>query len=175
LVGPTGRIASRPAAGDSAIVELVDYVRKTKFENEAPIFVGDPDDRPANGFGKEIPEFKLRTSDGGGFSNSDMYGRFTLAVFWSLTCTHCIEMLDQLKSWRSNHNGLALAIFADGDEKKLRETGLDESLIFDSGYKVSEKMGMYGTPSAIIVDDKGRIISELVAGAERIRVLAGFE
>ncbi len=175
LIGTDGRIASRPAAGDTAIEKLVLYVRETDFDANKPLFVGAHDDMPSKRFGDEVPEFELSTITGSPFTKNDLLGKNTLAVFWSLTCPHCTDMLDQLLSWRNNGSNLALAIFAEGDETKLRETGLEETLILDDGYKVSEEMGMHGTPSAVLIDPSGRIISELVAGVDRIRMLSGFE
>lgn len=175
LVASDGRIASRPAAGDNEIEKLMGYIRESPIDSSGPLFVGEPDDLPAKTFGDEIPDFELQTITGTRFTKNDLMGRNTVAVFWSLTCTHCTEMLGQLHSWRNNGSEISLVVFADGDEAKLRETGLEETLVLDEGFKVSEKIGMLGTPSAILIDAGGRVISELVAGADRIRKLSGFK
>lgn len=175
LIAADGRIASRPAAGDAEIEKLIQHIRDTRLPAKKPLYLGNPDDHTVKRFGKEIDGFSLNTISGKAFSKDDLVGKNTLAVFWSLTCPHCTEMLDQLKSWRSNGNGLSLAVFADGDIEKLNATGLGESLILDADFEVSKMIGMHGTPSALVIDEKGRVISELVAGAERIRKLGGFE
>ncbi|NNE68210.1 MAG: TlpA family protein disulfide reductase [Pyrinomonadaceae bacterium] len=171
LVGPDGRIASKPAAGDTAITTLITSLVDTE-SIEPPLFVGEELGTLSDRFGQTIPEFELERLGGARFRNSDLLKKPTLVVFWSLTCQYCTEMLTEMLTWRRDSPELGLAIIADGDRRKLEETGLGGSLILDDNYKVSETFGMYGTPSAVIVDENGVVVSETAQGANDINLLS---
>jgi hypothetical protein len=51
--------------------------------------------------------------------------------------------------------------------------GLDAPIILEAGYKIAEKLGMFGTPSAVVIGEDGRIASETGVGASNIWALIG--
>jgi len=50
---------------------------------------------------------------------------------------------------------------------------LNAPIVLDAGYKTAEKIGMYGTPSAVMLDESGKVISETALGASTIWALIG--
>ncbi|MEP7149358.1 MAG: MauE/DoxX family redox-associated membrane protein [Acidobacteriota bacterium] len=170
-----GTIGSHPAAGDIAIRKLVDSVRE-----------GDPTRRnffvtlSNNGaghpkIGERIPEFSLEDIEGNPVTSDNLHGDRTLAVFWSLTCPHCTAMMKELKKWDASRTATdpRLIVFSDGDKEAHQGLGLISPVILDAGYKTSEQLGMFGTPSAVIVDETGTIVSETAMGASNIWALIG--
>ena len=46
-----------------------------------------------------------------------------------------------------------MIVFSDGDVTGNAELGFKAPVIIDHGYKVAGKFGMFGTPSAVLVDE----------------------
>ncbi|MEP6789601.1 MAG: hypothetical protein ABJB40_14275, partial [Acidobacteriota bacterium] len=55
----------------------------------------------------------------------------------------------------------------------VEELELRSPIVLDAGYKTAEKLGMFGTPSGLLVDENGRIVSETAIGAPDIWSLVG--
>ncbi len=176
FVRPDGTIGSHLAAGDAAIRELIEKVRDGDLSDKDLFFVGAAGngDRPPK-IGEELPEFTLNDIRGNEMTAANLIGKRTLAVFWSLTCPHCHAMMNDLKEWddaRSDQDP-RLIVFSDGDVKAHEGVELNSPVILDVGYKTAEKLGMFGTPSAVVLDERGRIVSETGVGAANIWALIG--
>lgn len=177
FVGSDGLLASRPAVGDNAIRDLVDKIKKENLDAEF-LFIangngGAPDRVPM--IGEEIPEFSLNDLDGKEISAGNLRGKKTLVTFWSTTCPHCANMMEELKAWEKERSPAdpELLVFSDGEPEVHRDLALDSTLVLDAGYKTAEKFGMFGTPSAVLVNEDGRIVSETAVGAPNIWALIG--
>jgi hypothetical protein len=64
-------------------------------------------------------------------------------------------------------------VFSDGPEEEHESLQLRSPVVLDPGYKISERLGMFGTPSAVMVDESGTIVSETAMGASNIWALVG--
>lgn len=174
-VDAEGRIASHPAAGDSAIRELLERVA-----NEPDLAKPFVHFANVNGsstkirIGDRIPEFQTTTIDGREFTDESFKGRNALVVFFSLTCPHCTRMIEELKQWDETRSAddPELVVISDGDAKAHEELGLQAPIILDEGYKFATEIGMFGTPSAVLVRD-GTIVTETGTGAPNIWALIG--
>lgn len=176
VINADGLVASRPAVGDTAIRELIE---KIKSESDKEFFITSA----LNSFGVEktpkigetIPEFSLKDISGKEFSSKNFRNRKTLVAFWSTTCPHCQEMLEELKNWDKTKGADApeLLVFSDGEPEAHKDLELNSPILLDKGYEISEKLGMYGTPSAVLVNEKGKIVSETAIGAGNIWALIG--
>jgi hypothetical protein len=84
-------------------------------------------------------------------------------------------MMDELKLWEKQRSPSdpELLVFSDGDPDAHRSLALDSTLVLDKDYKTSEKFGMFGTPSAVLVNEDGTIVSETAVGAPNIWALIG--
>jgi thiol-disulfide isomerase/thioredoxin len=175
FVRADGTVASYPAAGDTAIRELVHEVRSADLSDGQLYFARSGNGTKPPKIGEAVPEFVLSDVDGGEVSDTHLRGSKTLAVFWSLTCPHCKSMIEDLKKWDETRNSgePKLVVFSDGSIDDHRELGLRSPIVIDKEYKTSEKLGMSGTPSAVLIDEEGRIATETGIGAQNIWALIG--
>jgi hypothetical protein len=60
-----------------------------------------------------------------------------------------------------------------GTEEANREMGLASTVVLDQQFSVGQAFGASGTPSAVLVDAKGKIASEVAVGAPSVWELAG--
>lgn len=173
-VDADGDIASHPAVGDTAIRELVENVSSADLSRLYTYFASPAIKRTVK-IGKHIPEKTVTLLDGSEFNTAELKDKLTLAVFWSLDCPHCRQMLDELKSWEQTRTAgdPELLIFADGDIEELKETGLTSRLVVDRKYATAAEFGMHGTPSAVLVDANGVISTEIAIGSPNIWSLVG--
>ncbi|MCO6512426.1 MAG: redoxin domain-containing protein [Aridibacter famidurans] len=173
LVDPNGRIASRNAAGDSAIRRLIEAIREKGLDDDY-LFVADGD-TDAILMGQHVPEFSLKDLDGNEFTSGDLKGRKTVATFWSISCPFCTKMLDDLREWNGGRNahGPELLLFSSGSPEDHRSLELGSPVLLEEDYATALKIGMNGTPSAVLIDEEGRIASETGVGADMIWALLG--
>ncbi|CAN5641835.1 hypothetical protein BH20ACI4_BH20ACI4_31820 [soil metagenome] len=171
LVNAEGNIASHLAAGDSAIRSLIEKVKLLENESEN-IFV--TNGKPTN-MGENVPEFSIENLEGNLVSTKDLTGRKTLVTYWSLSCGWCEKMLDDLREWDKTRGADEpdLILLSSGDAGKHRELGLQSQIILEEDKDISKKFGMEGTPSAVLINENGKIASEVAVGAENIFALIG--
>jgi thiol-disulfide isomerase/thioredoxin/uncharacterized membrane protein YphA (DoxX/SURF4 family) len=170
LMDAQGRIASHVAAGDGAIRDLVAKIKKEDIRNEFVYFTNGNGHAHGSKLGENIPQFSLADIQGNQIDSDSLLGKQTLVAFWSLTCPYCREMIADLRDWdmAKAKDDPALVVFSEGDIAEHREFGLRSPIILDDGYKTAAKFGMFGTPSAVLVNEHGKIISETVQGAPGI-------
>jgi peroxiredoxin len=179
LINAHGTIASHPAAGDAAIRELVE---KTKTQNLAEKFLfvangngnGNGNGKPLK-IGESVPEFSIEDLSGKQISHDNFQGKKTLVTFWSLTCPHCINMAEDLRNWESQkgQDEPNLIVFSAGETDANKKLNLKSPVLIDKEYEIAQNFGMQGTPSAVLVNEDGRIVSETAIGAEQIWALVG--
>jgi thiol-disulfide isomerase/thioredoxin len=176
FVGAEGRILSRLAAGDVAIRELMEKVVDEDLKREFLFISNGNGDGPPLKIGEDIPKFSLPDLHGNEFNSSDLRGARTLVTFWSLTCPHCIAMIEDFKQWEAQNgeNTTKLLIFSDGDPDEHRKFDLVSPILIDGDNKVFAKFETGGaTPAAVLVDENGKIISETAKGSAKIWALLG--
>lgn len=173
LVNTDGAIASRAAVGDKAIRDLFDSIRE-QIDTANPLLIGDKTNLNER-LGEDAPEFFENDLDEKLIASADLRGKKTLATYWSATCPYCIQMLDDLRNWESNRNAgePELLLLSSGESDAHRQMNLRAPIILDDTHKIAEKLGMTGTPSAVVIDENGKIASEVVVGADRIWTLLG--
>jgi peroxiredoxin/uncharacterized membrane protein YphA (DoxX/SURF4 family) len=175
LINADGTIASHPAAGDAAIRELI---KKTKAQNFAEKFLfvvnGNGNGKPPK-IGESVPEFSIEDLSGKQINHDNFQGKKTLVAFWSLTCPHCINMAEDLREWESQkgHDQPNLIVFSSGEPDANKKLNLKSPVLIDKEYEIAQNFGMQGTPSAVLVNEDGRIVSETAIGAEQIWALVG--
>ena len=175
FVSRDGIIASHTANGDSAIRNLVDKIRGEDLTREFVFFAEKtPTGKPPL-IGQTIPEFFLKDLDGGTITKRDLAGKTTLALFWSTDCPHCVRMVPEIQEWDKSKSpdDPRLIIFSEGDEEFHRELGLNSPVLLEKGHKTAIGFGMFGTPSAVMIDEEGRIVTETAIGAGNIWALIG--
>ncbi|HEX6124584.1 MAG TPA: redoxin domain-containing protein [Pyrinomonadaceae bacterium] len=176
FVRSDGTIGSHLAAGDVAIRELIEKVRSADLSGDSVYFVTGTDNGSRQPkIGETLPDFSLPDINGREIKAADFRGKKTLAVFWSLTCPHCTAMMNDLKAWNDSRGeeDPELLVFSDGEAADHKGVELRAPILLDKGYKTAEKLGMFGTPSAVVLDADGRIASETGVGAANIWALLG--
>jgi protein-disulfide isomerase len=83
--------------------------------------------------------------------------------------------MDELKIWEKEKGASEpnLIVFSDGDAETHKNLELNAPILLDKNYKTAEKLGMAGTPSAVLIDENGVIVSETAIGAGNIWALIG--
>lgn len=175
LMDSSGRIASHAAAGDTAIRSLVDQIKADDLNREFAHFANLDGHTHANKIGESIPQFSLRDIKGNEINADYFKNKPTLVTFWSQGCPYCLEMMDELREWDrvKGQDQPNLLVFSDGDKEAHEKFDLDSPIVFDEGHKTSTGFGMFGTPSAVLVNKDGRIVSETAVGAPDIWALVG--
>lgn len=171
LINADGTIASHLAAGDLAIRSLLENVKLVHSDTEN-FFVtnGTPTQ-----IGETVPEFSIESLDGTFLTAKDFTGKRTLLTYWSLSCGWCDKMLDDLRDWDKTRGAdePQLILLSSGEAEKHRELGLQSQIILEENNDISKKLGMDGTPSAVLINENGKIASEVAVGAENIFALIG--
>jgi peroxiredoxin/uncharacterized membrane protein YphA (DoxX/SURF4 family) len=171
LVNADGAIASNLAVGDAAIRELIGKI-KAKSADEELLFItnGTP-----TKIGETAPPFALNDIHGKEITENYLRGKRTIVAFWNPTCPFCVSMLDELREWDKARSAddPDLLLISSGDAAVHEKFDLNAPIVLDDEQKTAANFGMNGTPSAVLVDENGKIISETAVGAQKIWALLG--
>ncbi|HEV8592102.1 MAG TPA: MauE/DoxX family redox-associated membrane protein [Pyrinomonadaceae bacterium] len=175
FVRADGTIGSHAFVGDQAIGELMDNIRHADLSDRDVYFTNSNVQTTEAKIGESAPDFELESTGGESISRNSFQNKTTLAVFWSPTCPHCHAMIDELRDWDLTKNGSdpELIVFSDGSREEHENLGLRSPIVTDQDFKISESLGMFGTPSAVLIDETGTIVSEAAVGSVNIWALLG--
>lgn len=175
LMDAAGRVASHIAAGDSAIRSLVEQIKTEDLAQEFTHFASIDGHSHENKIGRDVPQFKVEDIKGKEITTDYFKGKQTLVTFWSHTCGFCQSMIEDLREWDKTRgkDDPDLILFSDGDKEKNESLGLRAPIIVDEHFKTANGFGMFGTPSAVLINEKGQIVSETAVGAPNIWSLVG--
>jgi len=154
-----GKIASPLAAG-------VEEIRKLVALSTLP---------PPAKKGEPVPALRLSDLEGEAVDLASFRGRRTLILFWSPSCGFCQAMLDDVKKWESQPPDHApeLVVVSSGTPEDARQQGFRSKVLLDPMFGAGNVLGANGTPSGVIIDEDGRIASEVGVGAQAVLELAG--
>jgi thiol-disulfide isomerase/thioredoxin/uncharacterized membrane protein YphA (DoxX/SURF4 family) len=173
FVNYRGVIGSAPAVGDAAIRELIGKIRA---EDPAKLFaLAEPGSGEGVKIGDAVPEFALTDIHDKPVSSEDLRGRTTLIAYWSMNCGYCARMMESLVEWdrEKGADDPNLLVLSQGKPEDHAGFGLTSPIVIEEGNKTAEQLGMPGTPSAVLVDEEGRIISQIAVGEANIWALLG--
>ena len=174
LVNANGTIASRAAVGDKAIRELIEMI-KARIDSAEILLIANGDRRLTEKLGDDLPEFFETDVFDKIVASQDLRGKKTLVTFWSLTCGYCEQMLDDLRDWDKTKGADEpnLLLISQGETEPHRQLNLHSPIILDEDRRISKELGMNGTPSAVLINEDGKIVSETAVGADNIWSLIG--
>jgi peroxiredoxin len=163
LIAAEGKVGSPVASGEQAIRSLVAHVARP----QAPILV-------TKKVGEVAPEVELPDLEGNTVELADFKGQKTLVLFWNPGCGFCQQMLPDLKEWEKNppEGAPNLLVISAGTKEANEALGLSSPVVLDQQFSVGRAFGSGGTPSAVLVDEGGKIASEVVVGAPAVLELA---
>jgi methylamine dehydrogenase accessory protein MauD len=123
------------------------------------------------------PKFELAAYAGGTTTLTDLLapGKPLLLIFTSPTCGSCVRLFEEITKWQQSHSRqLTIALISRGTIKEnfvnVARNSLGQVLLQEKR-EVAEKYGADVTPTAVIVNTRGKIASPMAAGAEEIRSL----
>jgi peroxiredoxin len=129
--------------------------------------------------GESVPGFSLKDVDGKAVTYRPGRGKAALIVFWSVFCPMCREMMPSIDRFaaRQSKNVRVVGVNLDGKRFTnavrawMKETsprfpvGLDE--IRDDFFIASDPYGVEKTPTAVLVDQAGKVHGAWAAEALR--------
>ena len=109
--------------------------------------------------GEPAPEIKLADLTGKEVDLADFRGEETLVVFWNPGCGFCQQMLPDLKEWEANppEGAPKLLLVSAGTQEANEAMGLNSPVLLDQDFAVGRLFGAAGTPSAVLVDEEGKV------------------
>lgn len=154
-----GLIGSPVATGMDAIRELV-------FNATLP---------PPVKKGDLMPSLRLPDLAGKSLDLAGLRGRRTLLLFWNPRCGFCREMIEDVKSWERKRPREApdLVVISTGSVETNREQGFRSPVLLDPYFGAGQVFGSGGTPSAVVLDEAGRVASEMRIGVPDVLALLG--
>jgi peroxiredoxin/uncharacterized membrane protein YphA (DoxX/SURF4 family) len=197
VVGSDGLVESQLVAGPEPIRALVARTVDAELvPSYAPSAAGSPDapsrgsDHQAGGghshpvalvpapavMGHPAPAVELPDLDGNVVRLAEFRGRRTIVVFWHPGCGFCERILEPIKAWEAAPSDAApkLLLISSGGVEANRAQGLRAAILLEESFQVGRLFGASGTPSAVVVDEKGRVASELAVGGPAVLALAGI-
>lgn len=186
LIHPDGKIASSIVYGDNAIRSwLRNLVASDQLQAAASNGHGATGHRPqlsirysVREIGEAAPRFSLESLNGETVTSEDLLGRPALLLFWHAKCEYCKAMRDDLRRWEEDPpvGSPRLVFIAAGEVEDIREANKDfiSLTLLDPEFDTAPLFGTKVTPSAILIDDEGRIASGLAMEYNRVRALVGL-
>jgi peroxiredoxin len=172
LVNADGTIGSRLTTGDAAIRALVQSIRPNLSNGHVPksFLIG----QNGSKLGEPAPEFALQNLDGKQVKLEDFRGKKTLLLFWGPGCGFCQAMLPDLQKWeRQNDRTAELLVVSRGEVETNRKQNLKSPILLEKAMEIQNLFGANGTPNGVIIDEEGKIASEVAVGAEEVFALVG--
>ena len=158
LVEADGRIGSPVAVGADAIRALVAKTINSSLVN-IQMKQGDV-----------APVFTLPDIKGNMVASSAFRGTATVLVFWNPGCGFCSAMLADIKKWESRRTreDPQMVLIATGDPEPNRKYGLRSQILLDESSSVSKLFNSNGTPTGVLLDKEGRLVSETAVGSVKL-------
>lgn len=125
--------------------------------------------------GDPAPALSLPDLSGKTVDLADFHGHATAVAFWNPGCGFCQRMLGDLKAWedKTPEGAPKLLVVSTGTPQANQAMGLRLPIVLDQGFAIGRAFGASGTPSAVLVDEEGRLASEVTVGAPGVLALLG--
>lgn len=192
LLNETGRVARPLASGADQVLEFTNQLsmpqahgsQPTNGKNQRKKLLGE---RPLaesrierNGLkaGALAPLFRLPDLQGRSVSLEEYRGRWVLLVFSDPQCVPCDELAPELARLDQTHaaNGPALLLVGRGNaeenRRKASQFGIKFPVVLQEKWKLSKEYGIFATPVAFLINERGLIAQDVAVGKDAILALA---
>lgn len=126
---------------------------------------------------KKFPNHTIYHETGKRFKMSDFTGNFTIAIFWSKSCSVCVKELDDINNFYNmvKDNGVnVILVSPSGDWNTIAQTrkfldryrAPDMEVYWDEDGKVAASLGIFATPHNVLINSKGQEIGRIRGGAD---------
>jgi peroxiredoxin len=137
-----------------------------------------PTSTPGLPIGSAAPDFDLPDLSGARHTLSQFRGRRLLLIFFNPQCGYCVRMASRLAELAQHGEGKhpTLLIVSTGEREANRRLFHQHEIrcpvMLQDKTEVASKYQAHGTPSGYLIDEQGKIASELAMGAEPLLSLA---
>jgi methylamine dehydrogenase accessory protein MauD len=125
--------------------------------------------------GTPAPPFRLPRLDGGELSLEEFRGRRVLLVFSDPDCGPCAEVAPALERFHRGSAGVQVLMISRRDPEanrgKVAELGLTFPVVLQRHWEISLLYGMFATPIAYLIDERGVLATDAVVGVQPIQDL----
>jgi peroxiredoxin len=129
--------------------------------------------------GTPAPVFNLPLVKGGEQSLQAYKGRRVLLVFSDPNCDPCNELAPRLEQLHRGATNIQVLMVSRGNREtnsiKICEHGLTFPVFLQKHWEISREYGMFMTPIAYLIDERGIIGADVAVGGDAILVLATQE
>jgi hypothetical protein len=83
-------------------------------------------------------------------------------------------MVDELNAWEAERgpDTPEILVVSAGSDEANRQLGLTSRVVLDQNLGIASSFGANGTPMAVVIDETGRVASDVAAGAPAVLSLA---
>jgi peroxiredoxin len=124
--------------------------------------------------GDTVPSLKLPDLDGQTLDVASLRGHRTLILFWNPSCGFCQQMREDVRALEVNppKDAPELLIISAGSPEDNRKQNFRSRVLLDPYFAASQVFNSGGTPSAVLLDERGIVASDVAAGAPEVLELA---
>jgi thiol-disulfide isomerase/thioredoxin len=163
LIQPDGRVLAGPRYGANAVRKLVADTLGLVLP-EAP-----RREIKAVGTGQAAPPIRRPDLAGNVIDLAALRGAPTLMLFWSPGCSHCQEVLPEIKAFEQVPGHTRTVVVSRGPIALNQAAGFASPLVLDDDEAIAKSFGVSGTPAALVLDAGGRVATPVARGASGIR------
>jgi peroxiredoxin len=146
----------------------------------APSAAPAPAPSPPSGLpiGSAAPEFELQDLSGTRTALSQFRGRRLMLIFFNPGCGFCTRMAPDLAALPTDGDAdrpLPLVVTtgeAEANRQLVQEHGIRCPVLLQEQMEVASRYQAHGTPMGYLIDEQGKIASEIAVGAEALLALA---
>ena len=175
LITKDGSVASPLASGAAAIGALISAAA-SGYLPAAPAPQRKPQPVPEGPpIGTPAPTLTMPDLSGKPVHLAAYRGKKTMLLFWNPSCGFCARMLPDLKNWEKTGDGTEprLVLISAGTPEQNRAMELRSDILLDQDASAVRLFGARGTPSALLLDERGNIASAVAVGEGAVFALAG--
>jgi peroxiredoxin/uncharacterized membrane protein YphA (DoxX/SURF4 family) len=156
LIGADGRIAGRLRYGADGVRALL-----AQALEQSPL--------------PSAVEFELPTATGDVLRSDDLRGRRSVLLFWSPDAETCDALQDRVLAAEAarREDDATLVVVSHGTADVNRLFGFSSPVVLDDGFRLAGRLGVTGTPSAMVLDSELRLASPIAAGGDAVLALLG--
>jgi methylamine dehydrogenase accessory protein MauD len=157
LVRSDGKIGSAVAAGTEAIRTLVSNTINESLAGLVSIQLQE---------GNSAPPLVYPDLDGKMINLSQLRGEPATLLFWNPGCGYCQQMIEDVKAWEKKlaKTSRQALIISTGTVEANRNLGFRSRIVLDQNFSAGKAFGAGGTPSALMLDNQGKVVSKVAVG-----------
>jgi thiol-disulfide isomerase/thioredoxin len=163
IVQPDGIMAAGPRYGSYAIRKLVADTLGLMM----PVAPNQP--VQVVGVGQTPPPLRRPDLSGQPVDLGGARSEPTLVLFWSPGCSGCQQLLPEIKTFESTVERLRVVIVSRGPVGLNQEVGFQSRVVLDDDRSLGQTFGVTGTPSAVLLDEHGVVVTPVARGHEGVR------